>query len=70
MYNQFNNEANTGGQVQTGGGGDEHTRHCQRLHTMGCYDKQLITHSVMIGPKDPRLPRSGQLEQRTEDDRE
>jgi len=47
---------------------ERYTRMCQKLHRLGCWDPHMITHSVMCGHRDHRLPKSGKLECKTPED--
>lgn len=47
---------------------ETYTKMCQQLHKLGCWDPHMITHSVMCGHRDPRLPKSGKLECKNPED--
>ncbi|CAD7962225.1 unnamed protein product [Amoebophrya sp. A120] len=49
---------------------EKYTKMCQKLHKLGCWDPHMITHSVMCGHRDPRLPKSGKLECKNDEDLE
>ena len=51
-------------------GVNRHTEMCQQLHKLGCYQDNLITHSVMLGQRDNRLPKSGKLQCSNHDEEE